>query len=454
MGEPYMSGLTPSGFDALQAIINAAHDTSGGKKRIEVHAWMVVFRTGGNSVYSAHHSTPTGSLTNLDNYWPTRDSAGAEESAKAFDPGHPLCEDYLTKVFMDIASNYDIDGVHYDYVRFTANDLGYNPTSVARYNARYGLTGQPSNTNSQWKQWRRDQITNLVRRVYHKIQIVKPSVKVSGAFVCGAPGPSTPDRSGFTGTTNLQAYTQYYQDWDAWMREGIVDMAAPMTYFDMDGAYVADWNKWLQYQKDNHDIRHMIVGPGTYMNTSAHAIEQLLATRTASSTGHYVNGFSGYEYQEPYSSATWGDVNTVGTWANTFKNQVTPTWTDVPVMNWKSSPTKGFLHGTVLNGTAWVDGAHITTTAGGDQYTDGTGFYGFTELTPGTYSVTCTASGLGTQTKSFTIAAGQVTVVNFTWGITTGMSGYVRTSGGAAVAGARIVGPNGSYVSTSASDGS
>ena len=93
MGEPYMSGLTPSDFNSLQAAINAAHDTTGGKKRIEVHAWIVTFRTSGGAVYAAHSSTPTGSLTNLDNYWPSRTSAGAETSDKAFDPGHPLAEE-------------------------------------------------------------------------------------------------------------------------------------------------------------------------------------------------------------------------------------------------------------------------------------------------------------------------------------------------------------------------
>lgn len=455
MGEPYFSGLTPAGFNSLQAIINAAHDTTGGKKRIEVHCWMVVFRTSGGTVYNAHHSTPTGSLTNLDNYWPTRTDAGAEETNKAFDPGHPLCEDYLTKVYMDIANNYDIDGIHYDYVRFTAPNLGYNPTSLARFHvANPSIANPPASTEPTFQQWRRDQITNLVRKIYSKMQIVKPSVKVSGSFVCGAPGPSSPDRSGFTGTTNLQAYTQYYQDWDWWVRQGFVDMAVPMTYFDYGGNYQGDWTKWINYEKDNHTTsngiaRQMIIGPGLYLNSSGNAITELQQTRTASPNGHYADGFSGYEYQEPYAGATWSS------WAPTFAS-ITPTWADVPVQSWKASPTKGFLQGTVLNGPAWVDGAHITTTAGGDQIADGTGFYGFVGVTPGTYTVTCdaTAQGLGTQTKSVTIVAGQVSVANFTWGSPTGMSGYVRTSGGVAVSGARIVGPNGGYVSTSAADGS
>jgi uncharacterized lipoprotein YddW (UPF0748 family) len=147
MGEPYMSGLSPSNFNGLQAAINAAHDTTGGKKRIEVHCWIVTFRTSGGTVYSLHDDTPTGSLTTLDNYWPTRTDSGGETSDKAFDPGHPLCEDYTVNVAMDLVNNFDIDGVHFDYIRFTANNQGYNPTSIARYNARYGLTGQPSASN-------------------------------------------------------------------------------------------------------------------------------------------------------------------------------------------------------------------------------------------------------------------------------------------------------------------
>lgn len=454
MGEPFLETsprLSPTNFDSLQAIINAAHDTTGGKKRIEVHAWMVVFRTDSGTVYSQHHGTPTGSLTNLDNYWLTRDSAGAEDlDDQPFDPGHPLCEDYITKVFLDVANNYDVDGVHYDYIRFLGSSYGYNPTSVARYNNRYGLSGNPSSSSSQWKQWRRDQVTSLVRRIYAKMQVVKPSVKISGAFIGGHPAPTTSTRAGFTGYS--QAYNSYFQDWDSWLQEGIVDIAVPMTYFVYDGTYADDWVEWLNFDKDRHGTRQMVIGPGTYLNSQANALQEILETRTASPSGNYADGFCGYVYQVPYSGGTWSS------WASTFKSTITPTWADVPEMTWKTAPTKGYLHGTVLNGAAWVDGAYMTISGAGSgtQYTDGTGFYGFVELTPGTYTVTCnaTAQGLGTQTATCTVAAGQVSVVNFTWGTTTGMSGYVRTTGGIGVSGARIVGANGAYLSTSAADGS
>ena len=67
-------------------MINAAHDTTGGKKRIEVHCWSVAFKTAKGLVYQQHTNTPTGSLTTFDNYWPTRLSSttGAENSDGAF----------------------------------------------------------------------------------------------------------------------------------------------------------------------------------------------------------------------------------------------------------------------------------------------------------------------------------------------------------------------------------
>ena len=192
MEEPYFSGLSPADFNALQAMINAAHDTTGGKQRIEVHCWIVAFATAGGVVYSRHNNP-----AEPENYWLSLDDEGAETADKAFDPGHPKCEDYLVNVCMDLVTNFDIDGLHYDYIRFTGSDQGYNPTSIARYNAHYDLTGQPAPGDERFKQWRRDQVTALVRQVYARIQSVKPWVKQSCSFIGGSPSPTASTREAF-----------------------------------------------------------------------------------------------------------------------------------------------------------------------------------------------------------------------------------------------------------------
>ena len=404
MGEPYMSGLSPANFNALQAAINAAHDTTGGKKRIEVHVWIVAFRTSGGAVYNQHSSTPTGSLTNLDNYWPSRDNTGAEVGDKAFDPGHPLAAQYTVDVAMDLVTNFDIDGIHYDYIRFTANNQGYNPTSVARYNARYGLTGQPSATNEQWKQWRRDQVSAVVRKVYAKIQSVKPWVKQTGAFVTWNPSPTASTRAAFQAT---RPYYDVYCDWDQWLQDGTIDAAVPMTYYN-NASLPNDYKKWINFEKDRKGNRHMYIGPGIYLNSLDNSLLQLDMTRSASPNGNYAQGYCGYSYRVPYINGTW--ASSFGT---RLKDEVNPTWTNVPVMTWKTSPTKGHISGTVTyhsNGK-WADGAsvQIVGPVNKTQECDGTGFYAFIDVPPGTYTVTATQAGYPDAIKTVNVAIGAVT---------------------------------------------
>ena len=403
MGEPYMSGLSPTNFNALQAAINAAHDTTGGKKRIEVHCWMVTFRTSGGTVYQQHTNTPTGSLTSFDNYWPSRDATGAEVSDEAFDPGHPLVLQYTVGVAMDLVNNFDIDGVHYDYVRFTANDQGYNPASIARYNARYGLSGQPSASNEQFKQWRRDQVSAVVRQVYARIQKSKPWVKQSGAFVTWNPSPTTSTRAGFQAT---RPYYDVYSDWDSWMQEGIVDLAVPMTYYNW-ASLPTDYTKWMNFEKDRHGNRQMIIGPGIYLNSLTNAISELLMTRDASPAGNHAQGFSGYSYRVPYLNGTWAGFSP------SLVSKVTPTWDDIPDMPWKTAPTNGHMMGTVTlaSSGAWADGATVSISGpvNRSMLADGTGFYAFIDLPPGGYSVTVSNKGYVTASATVNVAIGAVT---------------------------------------------
>ena len=70
--------------------------------------------------------------------------------------------------------------------------VGYNPTSVARFKARYGdrakydADGYPRNHDPLWCQWRRDQVTQFVRRLYLEATASKPSIVVSAALVAWA----------------------------------------------------------------------------------------------------------------------------------------------------------------------------------------------------------------------------------------------------------------------------
>lgn len=415
VGEPYMSGLTPANFNALAAMIKAAHDTTGGKKRIEVHCWSVAFKTAKGQVYNQHSGPPTGSLTEFDNYWPTRVSSttGAENGDGAFDPGHPKALEYLVNAHMDLVNfqttagpdgtDGHIDGIHYDYIRFEGNAEGFNPTSVARYNARYGLSGDPASSSEQFKQWRRDQVTTFVRQMYARVQKTKPWIKQSGSFVTWNPSPTASTRSAFR---NTRPYYDVYSDWDSWQQEGIMDMAVPMTYYNW-ASLPNDYTRWMNFEKDRKFDRHMIIGPGTYLNSLNNAILELQMTRDPSPAGNHAHGFSGYSYRVPYSGGNWAGFSP------SLVSQVTPTWDDIPTMPWKTAPTNGHLMGavTIAGSGAWADHTlvNLTGPVNRSQYVDGTGFYAFIDLPPGGYTVTATKAGYANAQAAVNVAIGAVT---------------------------------------------
>lgn len=407
VGEPYFSGLSPSNYNALQAIIDAAHDTTGGKQRIDVHAWIVVFATATASTTPSplyfQHNDPN----DPENYWITRNQFGEEPGDRPLDPGHPGVQRYLTDVCLDLVENFDIDGLHYDYIRFTGTNQGYNPTSLARFKAKYGYVNDPSPSNEDFRQWRRDQVTAVVRRIYGHVMETRPEVNVSAAVVTWAPSPLSSTRAAFMST---RPYYEVYSDWDAWMQEGILDTLITMNYFRQT-THPQDYDRWMNFQKDRKFNRHTVVGPGIYLNSLSNAIFQLDKTRNISPAGNEAEGFCGYSYRVPYTSGTWDGF------APTFGAQVTPERAAVPELPWKTNPTYGHLIGTVTEAMEgnWVDGA-LVTLSGPENRTitcDGTGFYAFIDLAPGTYELFYDASGLPAgYAADVQVLAGQATRVD------------------------------------------
>ena len=121
------------------------------------------------------------------------------------DPEQPGTADYLAEVCRDIATRYDVDGIHLDYIR-------------------YPETWPKPNRHSPLAQ-RREHITNIVRRVSETVRAVKPWVKMSCSPV-GKYDDLTRYKSG-----GWNARTAVAQDAQLWLREGLMDALFPMMYF-------------------------------------------------------------------------------------------------------------------------------------------------------------------------------------------------------------------------------
>ena len=73
----------------------------------------------------------------------------------ALDPGNPRTDDYLLSIVEEIVTQYDVDGIHFDYIRYPDN-RGQFPDD-----GMYRLYGKGQSRAD----WRRDNITRFVKSV-------------------------------------------------------------------------------------------------------------------------------------------------------------------------------------------------------------------------------------------------------------------------------------------------
>ena len=407
--EPKNASVSPGSFDPLADLVAKCSNTNFGPK-IEVHAWIVSYHIWQGSNAPSNPAHPF----NLHPDWLLRDvnSNTLVGNEYTFDPGHPEVQRHTFNVAMDIITNYNVDGLNFDYIRYSDINQGYNAVAVARFNQRYGRTGQPAPSDTDWKQFRRDQVTALVRKVYLNAIAVKPGIKISADTITWSPGPT----SVASWYSSSAAWNSVLQDWRGWMEEGILDLTIPMAYFDQAGAYKLAWTNWNNFAKDNQYSRHAIIGPGIYLNSVSNAIVQMRYTRTNSPGGNPARGSCGYSYRvtnkDGVSRATFLDALVNPSAYDPITPPIFSQPATIPVMPWKTAPTLGHLKGTIYTGniTNGLDGAVVTLTGPVTrvQTNDATGFYGFVDLPAGSYSVRATFPGYGAASNSISVVIGSV----------------------------------------------
>ncbi len=484
----FLSQPIPAGFDPLQDLINEAHANN-----LEVHAFVIVGAiwnknptsppsatlgppTNPNHVFNRHggYDPATRTIVPGPDNWLTRTLLPDGAASITFqghrfgndfwlDPGHPGAAAHTADVLTTLVRNYDLDGLHLDRIRYpeigvsgqtptTGTSIGYNATNVARFQTYYGLPASPfpATGNAQWMQWRRDQVTNLVRRVYLNAIAIRPRIRVSAALIAFGSGPLT--ESHWTGVRG-EAYWRVYQDWRSWTQEGILDIAIPMNYksehTSTNRVMFDEWNEWLKNHQ--YDRAGMIGMVGFATPTSNNAVEGLLRqTRRAlapSSTGNTAAGVIYFSMANinaavtanPFSFPTAGVNTPLRTFAQAASGLRTGKFGStvfedpdanpvaifdqpvlVPDFAWKSAPTKGHVMGFAKRGDATpLDTATVTieNASTGDQRstaTDGGGFYGGVDLVPGAYFVKAVLRSDTLWGCTTPVIAGQVAVADLT----------------------------------------
>ena len=203
------SRLLKEDFDALQYIIDLCYVFD-----LKVYAWLTMYVATSNDLNKCSMNNPwyrsPGWITTDVNF---DKMAVTEKEGSYLDPGLPTVQKYLYNVVMDVATNYDIDGIQLDYMRYPDTLWGYHPDAFTRYQKE---VRKPSPAN--WQKWRCEQVTELVKKIRRGLKSHAPDVELTAAVI------SDPDK----------AIRDYNQDWMLWLRKGYVMRVFPMNYHASD----------------------------------------------------------------------------------------------------------------------------------------------------------------------------------------------------------------------------
>jgi uncharacterized lipoprotein YddW (UPF0748 family) len=228
----YPSSIAPQqnplvrGWDPLEAAVKLAHE-----RNMELHAWVWTFA----AVNQRHNiilnlpEDDLGPLLSRYPDWAITDKEGQlfhYNSGKVFlDPANPGVRRYLTLLFEEIATNYDVDGIQLDYIRYPfqskggEHTYGYGLASRQEFKKLTGIDPIELKVGGHlWNQWtgfRLKQIDTFVASISQRLKQQRPDLILSTAVF---PIP------------RQERINLIQQHWEEWVKEEWIDMLVPMTY--------------------------------------------------------------------------------------------------------------------------------------------------------------------------------------------------------------------------------
>lgn len=198
-------------------------------------------------------------------------------------PSHPDNQRLEIDSMVEVARNYPVDGIHFDYIRYPDADHCFCAGCKDRFQRATGgkVRAWPKDVLAEgslrplWLDWRRGNITAVVKAVSEQARLARPQIKISAAVF---PNWAN-DRDGIG------------QDWKLWCDQGYVDFVCPMDYTPSNRRFdgmVAQQREWAGRTPCYPGIG---VSASSSRFGTDRTIEQILITR-----GHKTGGFVIFNY--------------------------------------------------------------------------------------------------------------------------------------------------------------
>lgn len=168
--------------------------------------------------------------------------SSAGKSTNWLCPVQPQNRRLVTQVAVEIVRDYPVAGFHLDYLRYPGINYCFCPTCKAEFQRYVGRTVpnmaeavKSGEMRTRFLDWRREQLTTLMRDIRAAVRAARPEIPVSAAVFL-----------------NWEGHRDHFaQDWKVWVDRGLLDFVAPMNYTPNNERF-AEWTQrqigWIDGQ--------------------------------------------------------------------------------------------------------------------------------------------------------------------------------------------------------------
>lgn len=204
-------------------------------------------------------------------------------------PSHPENQKLEIASMVELVRRYDLDGIHFDYIRYPDGDHCFCAGCRERFEKIAGPVREwpdevrrEGPSRERWREWRRGNITAVVRGVSEQARRIRPKVQISAAVFRN--WPMDRDTIG--------------QDWGYWCEQGWLDFVCPMDYTPHNSNFRNSIVQQLQWAAG----RPCYPGIGESASVSRlgvdRVIEQIGITRQLHTGGFVIFNYAVPEYEE------------------------------------------------------------------------------------------------------------------------------------------------------------
>jgi len=235
-------------FDALAYLISAAQP-----KNIRVHAWVNPLR-----VTVGSPASPETDVSALPENDPARKNPeyciAYADGRLYYDAGNPAVRTLIAEGCKEIAENYAVDGIVFDdyFYPYPVYEEAADGKVLAEFDDShsFALYGE----GKTLEDWRRDNVTALVRECYDAVNSVSECEFGVAPFGIWQ---NDNGENGGSDTAGLESYSAIYCDTLALVKNGCVDYIAPQLYWDFNTS-VARFDtlaRWWNAQLTGTDVK-------------------------------------------------------------------------------------------------------------------------------------------------------------------------------------------------------